>query len=140
MGRSELFFTNSDLGYQIRRKGKLAKNLSKGEENAIALIYFFNTLMDVDADAKNTIIVLDDPISSFDSNFYYNAISYIREKTNQAGQVFIFTHKFSLLKDYSLMYKENTNRYIIQRIHNSPRIVNEDRLIGQYHDEYEIKC
>lgn len=136
MGRSELFFTNSDLGYQIKRKGKLAKNLSKGEENAIALIYFFNTLMDVNADAKNTIIVLDDPISSFDSNFYYNAISYIREKTNQAGQVFIFTHKFSLLKDYSLMYKGNTNRYIIQRIHNSPRIVNEDRLIGQYHDEY----
>lgn len=136
MGRSELFFTNSDLGYQIKRKGKLAKNLSKGEENAIALIYFFNTLMDVDADAKNTIIVLDDPISSFDSNFYYNAIGYIREKTNQAGQVFIFTHKFSLLKDYSLMYKGSTNRYTIQRFHDSPRIINEDRLIGQYHDEY----
>lgn len=136
MGRSELVFANSNLGYQITRKGKKAKNLSKGEENAIALIYFFNTLLDVDADVQNTIVVLDDPISSFDSNFYYNAISYIREKTSQVGQTFIFTHKFSLLKDYSLMYKGNTNRYTIQRVQDAPQIMNEDKLIGQYHDEY----
>lgn len=136
MGRSELIFKNSEMGYLITRNGKRAKNLSRGEENAIALIYFFNTLLDVDADAKRTIIVLDDPISSFDSNFYYNAISYIKEKTEEAGQTFIFTHKFSLLKDYSLMYKRDTNRYTIQRIHNVPQIINEDALIGQYHDEY----
>lgn len=136
MGRSELIFTNSDLGYQITRNGKKAKNLSKGEENAIALIYFFNTLLDVNADAQNTIVVLDDPISSFDSNFYYNAISYIRDRTSQVGQTFIFTHKFSLLKDYSQMYKENTNRYTIQRIQGAPHIKNEDKLISQYHDEY----
>ena len=96
-------------------------NLSKGEENAIALIYFFNTYLDVDADAQNTIVILDDPISSFDSNFYYNAISYIREKTSQVGQTFIFTHKFSLLKDYSLMYKGNTNRYTMQRVQDGPQ-------------------
>lgn len=136
MGRNELVFSNSALGYQITRKGKRAKNLSKGEENAIALIYFFNTFLDVDADAQNTIVILDDPISSFDSNFYYNAISYIREKTSQVGQTFIFTHKFSLLKDYSLMYKGNTNRYTMQRIQDSPQLVDEDKLISQYHDEY----
>lgn len=136
MGRAELVFKNSEFGYQIKRKGKLAENLSKGEENAIALIYFFNTLMDVDSDPKNTIIVLDDPISSFDSNFYYNAISYIREKTEQVGQIFIFTHKFSLFKDYSLMYDKNTSRYIIQRSNDAPQIINEDKMLGQYHDEY----
>lgn len=136
MGRNELVFSNSTLGYQITRKGKRAKNLSKGEENAIALIYFFNTFLDVDADAQNTIVMLDDPISSFDSNFYYNAISYIREKTSQVGQTFIFTHKFSLLKDYSLMYKGNTNRYTMQRIQDGPQLVDEDKLISQYHDEY----
>lgn len=136
MGRNELVFSNSALGYQITRKGKRAKNLSKGEENAIALIYFFNTFLDVDADAQNTIVILDDPISSFDSNFYYNAISYIREKTSQVGQTFIFTHKFSLLKDYSLMYKGNTNRYTMQRVQDGPQLVDEDKLISQYHDEY----
>ena len=136
MGRNELVFSNSALGYQITRKGKRAKNLSKGEENAIALIYFFNTFLDVNADAQNAIVILDDPISSFDSNFYYNAISYIREKTSQVGQTFIFTHKFSLLKDYSLMYKGNTNRYTMQRVQDGPQLVDEDKLISQYHDEY----
>ena len=137
MGRSELVFTNSDLGYQIKRNGKRATNLSKGEENAIALIYFFNTLLDVESDAQNTIIVLDDPISSFDSNFYYNAIGYIREKSQQVGQVFVFTHKFALLKDFSMMFGDHqTNQYIIQRAQNFPVLVNLDNLISQYHDEY----
>lgn len=136
MGRSELVFTNTEFGYLITRNGKRAKNLSKGEENAVALIYFFNTLQDVEVNAANTIVVLDDPISSFDSNFYYNAISYIREKTLQVGQTFIFTHKFALLKDFSMMFKENTNRYTIQRVLSSPQIKDEDYLIGQYHDEY----
>lgn len=134
MGRSELVFTNSELGYQITRQGKKARYLSKGEENAIALIYFFNALLDIDSDAQNTIIVLDDPISSFDSNFYYNAVSYIKEKSEKLGQVFLFTHKFSLLKDFSLMCKGS--RYTIQRILNAPQIINEDKIIGQYHDEY----
>jgi len=136
MGRDELVFENKSLGYQISRKGKIAKNLSKGEENAIALIYFFNTLTDVDVDIQNTIIILDDPISSFDSNFYYNAIAYIREKTRFAGQVFLFTHKFSLLKDYSLMYNSESNRYMIKRVGDVPVLVNEDNLVSQYHDEY----
>lgn len=136
MGRSELVFENTDLGYKITRNGKRATNLSTGEENAIALIYFFNSLLDVDSDINNTIIVLDDPISSFDSNFYYNAISYIKEKSDLAGQTFVFTHKFSLYKDYSLMFKDNTNRYTIKRVQNAPQLVNEDSLINQFHDEY----
>mgnify|MGYP003318515279 CR=1 FL=1 len=37
MGRAELVFENTAQGYRITRKGKRAKNLSKGEENAIAL-------------------------------------------------------------------------------------------------------
>ena len=104
MGRNELKFIRNPIGYQITRNGQLAEHLSKGEENAIALIYFFNSFLNIDTDIKNTIVVLDDPISSFDSNFYYNAISYISEKTKEAGQIFIFTHKFSEFKDYTIMY------------------------------------
>ena len=136
MGRSELVFSNSDLGYTITRNGKTAKNLSKGEENAVALIYFFNTLLDVDENIESTIVILDDPISSFDSNFYYNAISYIREKTSNVGQTFIFTHKFSLFKDYSLMYRDKTNRYLIKRLGNKPCLVDEEKTLSQFHDEY----
>lgn len=136
MGRNELVFTNTEFGYKITRMGNIAENLSTGEKNAIALIYFFNTLLDIDVDIQNTIVVLDDPISSFDSNFYYNAISYIREKTEKVGQLFIFTHKFSLLKDFSKMYNKEVNKYMIQRLEDSPQLINEDKLISQYHDEY----
>lgn len=92
--------------------------------------------MDVDQDKENTIVVLDDPISSFDSNFYYNAISYIRDKTSSVGQTFIFTHKFSLYKDYSLMYRLNTNKYVIKRVGDKPHLVDEDKTLSQFHDEY----
>lgn len=136
MGRKELVFENGPLGYQVTREGRIAKNLSNGEANAIALIYFFNSLSDERCNPHDSIIILDDPISSFDSNFYYNAISYIRDKTNDVGQVFVFTHKFSLLKDYSLMYKGETNRYMMQRINGVPALLNEDDMIGQFHDEY----
>lgn len=110
MGRSELVFTNTKFGYRITRNGKRAEHLSKGEENAIALIYFFNALQDVEVTAADTIVVLDDPISSFDSNFYYNAISYIRDKTLHIGQTFIFTHKFALLKDFSKLMLVSENK------------------------------
>lgn len=138
MGRDELVFINKQMGYQIMRNGKVAKNLSKGEENAIALIYFFNSFLDADANIDESIVVLDDPISSFDTNFYYNAISYIRDKTSSAGQVFIFTHKHSLVKDYALMYKDEkeTKRYLLQRRNGSPELINEDAFISQFHDEY----
>ena len=137
MGRAEIAFENTPTGYRITRNGKLAKNLSKGEENAVALIYFFNTLLDSNADSQNTIIVLDDPISSFDSNFYYNAMSYIREKSGNIGQVFVFTHKFSLFNDYGRMYPgDDTNRYIIRRIGEGPSIENEDKHLIGFHDEY----
>ena len=135
-GRAELIFENTECGYRITRKGKQAKRLSKGEENTIALIYFFNALKDIGVDAANTIVILDDPISSFDSNFYYNVISYIREKTLNVGQTFIFTHKFALLKDFSMMFKENTNKYLLQRSQNAPQLINMDHMLEAYHDEY----
>ena len=136
MGRNELKFIRNPIGYQITRNGQLAEHLSKGEENAIALIYFFNSFLNIDTDIKNTIVVLDDPISSFDSNFYYNAISYISEKTKEAGQLFIFTHKFSVFKDFTLMYNGGLHKYLIKRENMKPVLQNEDSLISEYYDEY----
>ena len=42
----------------------------------------------------------------------------------------------ALLKDFSLMFGDQTNQYIIQRSNNSPVLVNLDNLVSQYHDEY----
>ena len=90
----------------------------------------------IDIDAVY-LVVLDDPISSFDSNFYYNAMSYIREKSSNIGQIFVFTHKFSLFNDYGRMYSgDDTNRYIIRRVAGGPSIENVDKRLTDFHDEY----
>ena len=87
-GREELRFENESNGYFIYRREEKAEHLSRGEENAIALIYFFNTLLDFKIDKDKTIVILDDPISSFDSNFYYNTLSYMRNCCSKFGQNF----------------------------------------------------
>jgi len=135
LGRDELKFITASHGYQIFRHGELAENLSTGEKNAIALIYFFNFLGDMNVNIKESIVVLDDPISSFDSNFYYSTMGYIREKIKDVGQLFIFTHNFSLLKDFKKMLKE-TRCYLLKRESGAPILVNESKLMSSYHDEY----
>lgn len=85
-------------GYQLRRGGVTARNLSEGEKTAISLIYFLSKLKENDALISDQIIVLDDPISSFDSNHLFNASSLIKQYTTGAKQLFILTHNFWFFK------------------------------------------
>ena len=136
LGRKDIEFIAQDTGYSLLRKGKLASNLSKGEKNAIALIYFFCSLLDINVNRAETIVVLDDPISSFDSNYYYHAISYIRCNLEGVGQSFILTHKFSFYKDLCKMCDHKTNHYVIERDFKGVRIVDENHFYNSYYDEY----
>lgn len=85
-------------GYQIKRTNQLATYLSEGEKTAIAFVYFVVHLGDQDFDSKDGIIVVDDPISSLDSNSLYQAFSFLKHAVKDAGQVFILTHNFDFLK------------------------------------------
>ncbi|WP_147539362.1 AAA family ATPase [Anaerotruncus rubiinfantis] len=136
LGRSDLYFEWKENGYEIRRDESIATYLSTGEQNAIALIYFFNALQDHNAIKENTIVILDDPVSSFDSNFYYSAAAYIRDKLQSIGQAFILTHKFTLYKDFSRMFSNCCNRYLLERENNQPVIKEEDAFLRDYQDEY----
>ena len=62
LGRDEIQFLEQETGYELSRNGKLARNLSKGEKNAISLVYFLNSLEDMTIEKNETIVVLDDPI------------------------------------------------------------------------------
>lgn len=135
-GHSDLHFEWKENGYEIRRNNEIATYLSTGEQNAIALIYFFNSLQDSDISKNDCIIILDDPVSSFDSNYYYSAAAYIRDKLQAVGQAFVFTHKFSLYKDFSRMFSENCHRYLLERENNMPVIKEEDPFLRDYQDEY----
>ncbi|MGB9763658.1 MAG: AAA family ATPase, partial [Minisyncoccia bacterium] len=54
--------------YKLYRENIIAKYLSTGEKNIIALIYFFAKLDETNFDFRNSIIFIDDPVSSLDSN------------------------------------------------------------------------
>ncbi len=99
----ELELDNTKKGYVIKRDGDIATNLSEGERNAIAFSYFIVKTSEKGSKISDTIIVVDDPISSFDSNFIYHSFSLIKNHFKDAKQLFISTHNFeffNLIKDW----------------------------------------
>ena len=102
LGRSELTlrFNPVKKGYDILRNDSVPVqgNLSEGEKTAIAFVYFITKLKENDNKMENTVVVVDDPVSSFDSNHLFHAYSFLRSNCDKAKQVFVFTHNFTYFK------------------------------------------
>ena len=98
LGHDELSLETEETGYAITRNGISAQALSEGETTAIALLYFLKSLQDRRFELAHGVVVLDDPVSSLDSNALYLAFGFIRERTQQAGQLFILTHNFTFFR------------------------------------------
>lgn len=110
-GREEikLELDGNGKGYVIKRDGQPAKNLSEGEKTAIAFSYFIVKVEENGFKIEDGIIFIDDPISSFDSNYIYHCFSLISTHFKEAGQLFISTHNFqffNLAKEW-LINKNN---------------------------------
>lgn len=98
--------------YEVRRQnGKIAKNLSEGERNFIAFLYFYHVVRgssDESGAKKPKIVVIDDPVSSLDSGVLFLVSSLVRElidicynnvnleahtfKGDGIEQIFVMTH------------------------------------------------
>lgn len=98
LGRDELSFEAQDAGYLITRHGEPALHLSEGERTAIAFMYFLKSLQDTSFDLKNGVVVIDDPISSLDANSLYSAFGFMKERIQDAKQVFVLTHNFTFFR------------------------------------------
>ena len=98
LGHGELTMEVKETGYTVMRGGAVASSLSDGERTALALLYFLKTLRDRRFDAESGVVVLDDPVSSLDANAMYLAFGYIRERTQEAGQLFVLSHNFSFFR------------------------------------------
>lgn len=102
IGRSELGlkFNKNKKGYEIVRNGvgEHDGNLSEGEKTAIAFVYFITKLKEHGNNIKGTIVVVDDPVSSFDSNHLFHAYSFLRTQCAEAQQLFVLTHNFNYFK------------------------------------------
>lgn len=70
-------------GYEvIRDDGKVAVNLSEGERNFIAFLYFYHVVRGMRSETesgKNKIVVIDDPVSSMGSSALFIVGSLVRE-------------------------------------------------------------
>ncbi|CAH2031283.1 AAA family ATPase [Trichlorobacter ammonificans] len=89
--------------FEFRRDGTPAKNLSEGEKTAITFAYFLATLENNGASLNQTIVFVDDPISSLDSNHIYAIYALITKRLDSCLQIFVSTHNselYTLLKDY----------------------------------------
>ena len=99
LGREDITFAPSGTGYTISRQGQPARGLSEGEKSAIALLYFLKTLSDRSFNRAEGVVVIDDPVSSLDSNALFCALGYLQAQTQDIGQVFFLTHNFSFFRE-----------------------------------------
>lgn len=120
------------------------KSLSEGEKNFISFLYFFQLCKgtdDLEKGSKNKIIVIDDPVSSMDSQVLFITNSLIqrlisRNSSNKGmlqngiEQVYIFTHNVFFYKEIS--FKENficsqTKHYSIIKTKNRTKVIDKGK-------------
>ncbi|MDD3937572.1 AAA family ATPase [Rhodoferax sp.] len=98
LGRDELQFVPEQNGYTVMRGGQPASHLSDGERTAVAFLYFLKVLQGTDFDLANGIVVIDDPVSSLDTNSLFSAFGFLKSRTVNAKQLIILTHNFSFFR------------------------------------------
>lgn len=148
LGRNDIQIKSTDEqeGYQIIRNGEIAKDLSEGEKTALAIVYFLTKLNEEGFNIRNSVVVIDDPVSSLDSSAIFQAFGFIKDAIKDAGQIFILTHHFDFfrqIKNWFSYYNNNEREYfmIVCREENSTRksfILKIDRLLIDYESEYHF--
>ncbi|MEE8186730.1 MAG: AAA family ATPase [Nitrososphaerales archaeon] len=96
---------SEDKQFQILRGQVVAKNLSEGEETAIAFAYFITRVQDGRHPLTDTIVVVDDPVSSLDANHIFNTYALVKTQLAGCRQLFILTHSFefyNLIREWAL--------------------------------------
>lgn len=139
----------------IRKTGAVAKNMSDGERTAVAFSYFLTKLQEIKpADFKETIVYIDDPISSLDANHIFQVTAAIRalffkQQDKNAPwqttckQLFISTHNFeffNLLREIKPVASNKGARlYLIRRIaEKSSTLEDMPASLARYQSEYHF--
>lgn len=128
-----------DNVYEVRRPdGIIADNLSEGEKNFIAFLYFYHLVHgsnSADGDTRDKIVVIDDPVSSMDSGSLFIVSTLVRQmieicrnnadnrnpvaKGNFIKQIFILTHNAYFHREVSYSYitkYDYASFYLIRKV------------------------
>ncbi|WP_168708329.1 MULTISPECIES: AAA family ATPase [unclassified Rhodococcus (in: high G+C Gram-positive bacteria)] len=123
LGRDELQLqVLDDRNYSITRYGAKVDHLSEGEKTALALLHFLGSLDDKGRGTQNLCVVIDDPISSLDSDIAFGASAVLwgnllgrlscrcghdehctcrTGKRMRVDQLILFTHNFDFFRHWS---------------------------------------
>lgn len=104
--------------FKMSRNNEPAKNLSEGEKTAISLAYFIASLEDKKTKLNETIVFIDDPVSSLDCNHLFNIYAFIKSKLINCSQLFVSTHNlefFNLMKDFLMEIKDQNDKNLYCR-------------------------
>ena len=128
----------------VRHDGQVAANLSEGERNFIAFLYFYHLVRGSHNDAdvsKDKIVVIDDPVSSMDSSVLFIVSTLVQEMIevchNNASyldnqvegdyikQIFILTHNVYFHREitYNQTYRyQCVSFFIVNKASNNSSI------------------
>ncbi len=93
-------------------KNKLKNCLSDGEKTALAFAYFlskFENEINTPEKVKDSVVVIDDPISSLDDNRLYSTAHLIWRNFEEAKQLIVLSHNFLFLKFFNSFYCGKAN-------------------------------
>ena len=149
----------SDSGQErfklVRKSGDPANNLSAGERTAIAFSYFLTKLRELKPEQfKETVVYIDDPISSLDANHIFQVTAAIRDIffcqeqkngnltwTTSCKQIFISTHNFEFFHLLREVKPDNKNArlYLIKRTGSqTSNFSNMPDSLSKYSSEYHF--
>ncbi|GAA5135104.1 AAA family ATPase [Prosthecobacter algae] len=140
--------SRGEAEFQLMRGDTPAEKMSDGEKIAIAFAYFMTSLEGDGETLANTIVYVDDPISSLDSNHVYAVYALIVERLHTAHQLFVSTHNsefFNLLKGLWLsgrIYPADSEAFYVRRSTDvtgtSAALEPLPRLLRKFKSEYEF--
>lgn len=131
LDRDHLILEGSGGEYRLLSHGASVRpcDVSTGERNAIALCYFFTLIGEGksinEAFSDEMLLIVDDPISSFDQENRIGMLSYLRQqfklvlKSNAYSKIMCLTHDGYSMNAFTKMGKEIRNS-VLKALPNKP--------------------
>ena len=133
----KLELADNKISYHLVRNNAeevSVNSLSEGERNFLSFLYFFNSFSDI-PQKQNNILVIDDPVSSLDSDVAYLVSTMIKrifvqvvDNNSNFSQVFVSSHNLFFFKEISEMQgiksvKQNSSFFVLKKDDNITSIV-----------------
>ena len=93
----------------LNERNKLENCLSESEKTALAFSYFlskFEHEVNIESKIKDSVVIIDDPISSLDDNRLYSTANLIWRNFTEIKQLIVLSHNFLFLKFFNSFYKK----------------------------------